>query len=172
MLGPVGDTESEHLAVEGDGGVDVGGVEHGVGDSDGDRAVPSAGDDRLDMGADLYEAPFGVGEPQPVSAARLVERTGAEDGDDTPCFETPGGLVDLGGSGDGEGEPAQAHALALGQVQDVVLVAGAAQPSRAAVGLDGLESPDLLVEVGGLGEGGGVQFDVPQGAEPGDRTGR
>ncbi|SCG07117.1 hypothetical protein GA0115255_1222516 [Streptomyces sp. Ncost-T6T-2b] len=129
---------------------------------DGHGTVPAAWGDRLDLGADLDEASLGIGEPQPVATARLVQRSGPEDGDDAACFEAPGGLVDLGGGRDGEREAAQADPLPLGQVEDVVLVAGAAQPAGACVGLDGLQAPDLFVEVGGLGEGRGVQLDVAQ----------
>lgn len=129
---------------------------------DGHSAVPAARDDRLDLGADLDEAPLGIGEPQPVAAARLMQRTGPEDRDDAACLEAPRGLVDLGRGRDGEREAAEADPLPLGQVEDVVLVARAAQPAGAGVGLDGLQTPDLLVEVGGLGEGRGVQLDVAQ----------
>lgn len=160
VLGPVGDAQPQHLAVEGDGGVDVGGVEHGVRHPDGHRAVPATRNDRLDLGADLDETSLGVGEPQPVAAAGLVQRTGPEGGDDAACVEAPRGLVDLGRGRDGEREAAESDLLPLGQVEDVVLVARTAQPAGAGVGLDGLQAPDLFVEVGGLGEGRGVQLDV------------
>lgn len=162
MLGPVGDAQPQYLAVEGDCGVDVGGVEHGVRHPDGHGAVPAARDDRLDLGADLDEAPFGIGEPQPVAAARLVQRAGPEDGDDAACLEAPRGLVDLGGGRDGEREAAESDPLPLGQMENVVLVARAAQPAGTGVRLDGLQTPDLFVEVGGLCEGRGVQLDVAQ----------
>lgn len=129
---------------------------------DRDRTVPAARDDRLDLGADLDETALGVGEPQPVAAARLLQRTGAGDGDDGACFEAPRRFVDLGGGADGEGDPAETDPVAFGEVEDVVLVARAAQPAGAGVGLDGLQTPDLFVEVGGLGEGRGVQLDVAQ----------
>lgn len=122
----------------------------------------------MGLGAEFDQPALGVGEAESVTAADLVEGAGACDGDDGPGEEPAGGLVDLGGGGDGEGDAAEAVLLAAGEVEDVVFLAGAAQPGGVRFAFDGLQAPDLGVEVGGFGEGGGVQLDGAQGAQPGD----
>lgn len=139
-----------------------------MGDADGDGGVPAARGDGVRLGAEFDEPALGVGEADSVSAADLVEGAGSGDGDDAPGEEAAGGLVDLGGGGHGEGDAAETVAFAAGEGEDVVFFTGAAQPGGVAVLLDGFQTPHLGVEVGGLGEGGGVQLDGAQGAQPGD----
>jgi hypothetical protein len=169
VLGPVRDAHAENRGVELDRPVDVDGVEHDVGDPDGDGLVAGQRDHRLHVRGQLDQAPLRVREVQPVAAADLVEGAGLAQHRHSALVQPPRRLVDLGRGADCKGDPAEAVALGPAQLQDVVVRAGTAQPGVVAVLLDDRQPPDLGVEVAGLRQGRDPQLHRAQRVQSGDR---
>ena len=169
----VGVAEAEQVLEERGLRVDLGAVEHHVGELGRARAIRD--DVRVlgDVGRDRHRQSLGRPETEAVAAARGARQLG-ELGQGVGAVRL--GLGVQGGDGDAVGgrevHREQRRLGPLVQRHQMVLAPGATQVDGVAFGGDFLQAPDLLVEVRRSVEIWHAQLDAAQPRNPGIRHGR